>query len=113
MWPERVNPAHSFLHTVRAGLQAAASINFEGLWVRLLFESGFYSRFFNFIYISKLPMKRPFQNGAYCFCSLNNKKVMKENKKKVIFTGSAISLETRKNLNSGEQVNLTKNLLNI
>ena len=30
-------------------------------------------------------MKIPFQNGAYCFCSLNNKKVMKENKKKVIF----------------------------
>ena len=71
-----------YWNTVPALLQAAASINFEGLWVRLLFESGFYSRFFHFIYISKLPMKIPFQNGAYCFCSLNNKKVMKKKKKK-------------------------------
>ena len=27
-------------------------------------------------------MKIPFQNGAYCFCSLNNKKVMKGKLKK-------------------------------
>ena len=29
------------------------------------------------------------------------------------YTGSAVSLETRKNLNSGKQVNLTKKILNI
>ena len=58
------------------------------------FGCGFYLRapsirerllFLNSIYISRLPIKRPFQNGAYYFFSLNNKEIIRKKLKFSIY----------------------------
>ena len=58
------------VYTVGAPLQAAASINFEGLWVRLLFESAFYSKaafIFQFYEYQQITHKNTFPKWGLLF----------------------------------------------
>ena len=66
------------IDTVRAHLQAAASINFEGLWVQLLFKSAFYLRaacIFQFYLYQQITHKNSFPKQGLVFVPLITKKL--------------------------------------
>ena len=67
---ESIQNTVCIVYTVRAPLQAAASINFGGLWMRLLFESAFYSRaasIFKFYLYQQITHKKTFPKWGLVF----------------------------------------------